>query len=124
MQKNYRIFRVVVARELSKKQIRKFVNLDLKLAFVHGALCMSISGQCYMSAMMSSRSANRGLCAQTYRLPFSATDNPQACALSLKSLSLFYNYLDEMRVISGTSFKIEGRMKRPEYVCISCNCLL
>ena len=82
--------------------------------FIHGALCMSVSGQCYMSAMFGSRSGNRGLCAQPCRLPFSAPDNT-ANALSLKDLSLI-DYLPQIEKMGITSVKIEGRLKRPEYV--------
>lgn len=108
--------RVVVPRELTKNEI-KFLseNTDAELeVFVHGALCMSVSGQCYMSAMLGSRSGNRGLCAQPCRLPFSA-DKSGSCHLSLKDNSLV-PYLSELEEMGVTSFKIEGRMKRPEYV--------
>ncbi|MDO4379279.1 MAG: U32 family peptidase [Clostridia bacterium] len=108
--------RAVLPRELSKKEIEDLRNsTDLELeVFVHGALCMCVSGQCYMSAMLGSRSGNRGLCAQPCRLPFSAAE-PGRHDLSLKDLSL----IDELPTLSEigiNSFKIEGRMKRPEYV--------
>lgn len=107
--------RVVVARELSKKQIEKCCNRGVEIeAFVHGALCMSVSGQCYMSAMIGSRSANRGRCAQACRLPFSNHINSEN-ALSLKDMCLV-PHLKEMENIGVSSLKIEGRMKRPEYV--------
>lgn len=108
--------RVVVPRELSKNEI-KFLseNTDAELeVFVHGALCMSVSGQCYMSAILGSRSGNRGLCAQPCRLPFSAGKSG-SCDLSLKDNSLV-PYLGELEKMGIASFKIEGRMKRPEYV--------
>lgn len=108
--------RVVVPRELTKDEI-KFLseNTDAELeVFVHGALCMSVSGQCYMSALLGSRSGNRGLCAQPCRLPFSA-DKSGSCDLSLKDNSLV-PYLSELEEMGVASFKIEGRMKRPEYV--------
>ena len=112
--------RVVLARELSKTEIKeiadklKSMNCPIELeVFVHGALCMSVSGQCYMSAMLGGRSGNRGLCAQPCRLPFNAGGNGHD--LSLKDLSLISN-LRELHEIGVTSFKIEGRMKRPEYV--------
>ncbi|MEI6578975.1 MAG: DUF3656 domain-containing protein, partial [Eubacteriales bacterium] len=82
--------------------------------FVHGALCMSVSGQCYMSAMLGSRSGNRGLCAGPCRLPFAAK-NGTGFDLSLKDLSLI-EHLGELEALGIRSFKIEGRMKRPEYV--------
>lgn len=112
--------RVVLARELSKSEIKeiadnlKKANCPIELeVFVHGALCMCVSGQCYMSAMLGGRSGNRGLCAQPCRLPFDAGGN--GYDLSLKDLSLISN-LKELHKIGVTSFKIEGRMKRPEYV--------
>lgn len=107
--------RVVLPREMSLdeiKDIRENTNLELEL-FVHGALCMCVSGQCYLSSVIGSRSGNRGLCAQPCRLPFSAKGDKNEYALSLKDLSLI-EHLKEMDGI--TSLKIEGRMKRPEYV--------
>ncbi len=108
--------RVVVPRELTKNEIKYLAeNTKAELeVFVHGALCMSVSGQCYMSAFLGSRSGNRGLCAQPCRLPFSA-DKTGGCNLSLKDNSLV-PYLGELEEIGVASFKIEGRMKRPEYV--------
>lgn len=108
--------RVVLPREMSFDEIKEIAacaDTELEM-FVHGALCMSVSGQCYMSAMIGQRSGNRGLCAQTCRLPFSACSRGR-CVLSLKDLSLIerLSQLDELGVIS---LKIEGRMKRPEYV--------
>lgn len=108
--------RVVPARELDKNVLRRICREDIEVeVFVHGALCMSVSGQCYMSAMMGSRSANRGCCGQACRLPFSARGYRSAAALSLKDLSLLPN-ARELAEIGVDSFKIEGRMKRPEYV--------
>lgn len=107
--------RVVLSRELSYKQISEISRLDIETeVFVHGALCMSVSGQCYMSAMIGSRSANRGLCAQPCRLPFSACRNKNFNALSLKDLCLA-EHIRELENAGVTSLKIEGRMKRPEY---------
>ncbi len=108
--------RAVVPRELTREEIKNLcenTNIELEV-FVHGALCMSVSGQCYMSAMLGSRSGNRGLCAQPCRIPFSA-DNSGSCDLSLKDNSLI-PYLKELEEMGVASFKIEGRMKRPEYV--------
>lgn len=108
--------RAVLPRELTKEEIkalRKSTDMELEV-FVHGALCMCVSGQCYMSAMLGSRSGNRGLCAQPCRLPFSAGE-PGRHDLSLKDLSLI-EHLEELSEIGIDSFKIEGRMKRPEYV--------
>ncbi len=107
--------RVVLPREMSLgeiREIRKSTDIELEI-FVHGALCMCVSGQCYLSSMLGSRSGNRGLCAQPCRLPFTARGNKNDAALSLKDLSL----IDDLDKLDGiTSLKIEGRMKRPEYV--------
>ncbi len=112
--------RVVLAREMTKEEIREIADncpIELEI-FVHGALCMSMSGQCYMSAMLGSRSGNRGACAQSCRLPFSVGKSRKKCnchALSLKDNSII-SYLSEMQAMGVASAKIEGRMKRPEYV--------
>lgn len=108
--------RAVLARELSLEEIEYIAkNSPIEIeAFVHGALCMCVSGQCLMSAMLGSRSANRGLCAQPCRLPFAAP-NGTGHDLSLKDLSAV-DYLQRLRDAGVCSFKIEGRMKRPEYV--------
>ena len=108
--------RVVPARELDSETISRICGTGIETEiFVHGALCMSVSGQCYMSAMIGSRSANRGCCGQACRLPFSAVGNKDKAALSLKDLSLLPN-VHELVAMGVDSFKIEGRMKRPEYV--------
>ncbi|MBQ5397944.1 MAG: U32 family peptidase [Ruminococcus sp.] len=109
--------RVVLSRELSREEIREIAlacpEIELEV-FVHGALCMSVSGQCYFSAVLGSRSGNRGRCAQTCRLPFSVGGKGNY-ALSLKDQSII-DYLRELEEIGVTSAKIEGRLKRPEYV--------
>ena len=109
--------RVVLSRELSKAEIKNIheacPEMELEV-FVHGALCMSVSGQCYFSSMLGGRSANRGMCAQTCRLPFRA-DGCGNYALSLKDNSII-DRLDELYEIGVSSAKIEGRMKREEYV--------
>lgn len=108
--------RVVVSRELSLEQIREICSAGIEVeAFVHGALCMSVSGQCYMSAMIGSRSADRGMCAQACRLPFSAIKGEQRYDLSLKDVSLV-EHIHELENAGVCSLKIEGRMKRAEYV--------
>ena len=108
--------RVVLAREMSRDEIKKAAEIPIELeVFVHGALCMSVSGQCYFSAMLGSRSGNRGACAQTCRLPFSINGKRDGHALSLKDNSLI-PCLRELEAIGVASAKIEGRMKRPEYV--------
>lgn len=108
--------RVVLARELPLDIIREISSLPVETeVFVHGALCMSVSGQCLMSAFIGSRSANRGQCAGACRLPFSALGNdPDRYDLSLKDLS-YIKCTDELVKAGVSSFKIEGRMKRPEY---------
>ena len=108
--------RVVLSRELSLAEIREIrefcPEVELEV-FVHGALCMCVSGQCYFSAMLGGRSANRGMCAQPCRLPMRYGDNDHA--LSLKDNGSL-NYLRELQEMGIASAKIEGRMKRPEYV--------
>lgn len=108
--------RAVLPRELSEKEIRSICeSTDMELeVFVHGAQCMSVSGQCLMSSVIGSRSGNRGLCAQPCRLPFGTGSNNEYF-LSLKDLSLV-DKLSDLREMGVSSFKIEGRMKRPEYV--------
>ena len=110
--------RGVLSRELPIDVIMRLSKLGIETeVFVHGALCMSVSGQCYMSAFIGSRSANRGLCAQACRLPASA-DGREAYALSLKDVSLL-SHMGELEKAGVSSFKIEGRMKRPEYVAMA-----
>ncbi len=108
--------RVVLSRELSRQEIGQITADADRLGietevFVHGALCMCLSGQCYMSAVIGQRSGNRGTCAQPCRLAFADGSYP----LSLKDMSLL-EWVDELTQMGVASFKIEGRMKRPEYV--------
>lgn len=108
--------RVVLARELSLCQteaIHRQCPIELE-TFVHGALCMSVSGQCYFSSVLGSRSGNRGLCAQPCRLPFFAPGGT-GHDLSLHDLSLI-SRIAELEKAGSVSLKIEGRLKRPEYV--------
>lgn len=111
--------RVVLSRELSRDEIYEIAkNSPIELeVFVHGALCMSVSGQCYFSAMLGSRSGNRGACAQPCRLPFSVNGGT-GHDLSLKDCSVI-SHLRELQDMGITSAKIEGRMKRPEYTAVS-----
>ena len=112
--------RVILARECDKGTIQEIVDaanvlpapIGIEL-FVHGALCVSVSGQCGLSAMIGGRSGNRGLCAQPCRMDFANGDRHYA--LSLKDLCLVdeVQQLDEMGICA---LKIEGRMRRPEYV--------
>ena len=113
------ISRVVLARELSRKDIAYICEhspVEIE-TFVHGALCMSYSGQCYMSSVIGGRSGNRGLCAQPCRLNYGWGDYADAYPLSLKDASLA-GHLKEMQEMGVASAKIEGRMKRPEYVWV------
>ena len=114
--------RVVLAREMSRDEISECVGRGVEIeVFAHGALCMCVSGQCYFSAMLGRRSGNRGLCAQTCRLPFAPADKcdkaieGRDAALSLRDLAL-YPYVQELAALGVDSLKIEGRRKRPEYV--------
>lgn len=108
--------RVVLSREMSREEIAHAAKIPVELeVFVHGALCMSVSGQCYFSAMLGSRSGNRGACAQPCRLPFSVGGQKGGYALSLKDNSLI-SHIQDLQSIGVASAKIEGRMKRPEYV--------
>lgn len=115
--------RAVLARELSLQEIVAIKNqssIALE-GFVHGALCVSYSGQCYVSQAFTSRSANRGTCSQLCRLPYTLYDcDGNALVenqhlLSLKDMDRS-NYLAEMIEAGITSFKIEGRMKELSYV--------
>ncbi|MBO7519188.1 MAG: U32 family peptidase, partial [Clostridia bacterium] len=113
------IKRVVLAREMSREAIKEFCkaaakeNIEVEV-FVHGALCMCVSGQCLLSSVLGGRSGNRGLCAGPCRLRFSAAEEDRY-DLSLKDLSLV-PYIKELESFGVKSVKIEGRMKRPEYV--------
>lgn len=116
MLQNLGFSRIVLARELSLaeiKEIRKNVTAELEV-FVHGAHCMGASGNCYLSAMLGERSGNRGLCAQGCRLNWKS-QHGRDYALSLKDMS-YLDTIGDLRDIGVESFKIEGRMKRPEYV--------
>lgn len=110
--------RIVLARELTVDEIKTIAEsttAEIEV-FIHGALCMSVSGACLLSSMIGSRSGNRGRCAQPCRLNFKCNDREYA--LSLKDLSLI-DKINELAQAGVTSLKIEGRMKRPEYVAAS-----
>lgn len=112
------IHQAVLARELSLDEIA-FIHsqTDISLeTFVHGAHCMSVSGLCYFSSALGERSGNRGLCAQPCRMDFRCKGREYA--LSLKDLS-FVTHIKELYEAGVSSLKIEGRMKRPEYVAAS-----
>ncbi|WP_312280604.1 DUF3656 domain-containing protein [Oscillibacter sp.] len=130
--------RVVIARECSREDtanIYKSCPAEIEV-FVHGALCMCYSGQCAMSALIGGRSGNRGRCAQPCRLPYTLTElsgpdvsglesppsllgNPKknAYPLSLKDNCLA-GFLEDMAQMGVACLKLEGRMKRPEYVAV------
>lgn len=114
--------RIVLSRELSLNEI-EYISKDLGIEtemFVHGALCVSYSGQCLMSSMIGGRSGNRGRCAQSCRLPYtlireSDRKETKGYLLSPKDMCTIDNIADLIK--TGTSsLKVEGRMKKPEYV--------
>ena len=109
--------RVVCAREMSRRDIKSLIdNSPLEAeVFVHGALCVSHSGQCLFSSLVGGRSGNRGECAQPCRLPYKTGRGGQDYPLSLKDLTLA-SHIPELCELGITSLKIEGRMKSPEYV--------
>ncbi len=111
------VSRVVLSRELSREEIRYIcANTTVEIeVFVHGALCMCYSGQCYLSAVIGGRSGNRGRCAQPCRQSYGYTHWEEKYPLSLKDNCLVA-YLQELQQMGVTSVKLEGRMKRPEYV--------
>ncbi len=111
--------RVVLSRELSRQQIayicrRSPIEIEV---FVHGALCMCYSGQCFLSSAIGGRSGNRGMCAQPCRMMYGWAGHADSYPLSLKDMSLVH-HLRELEEMGVASAKIEGRMKRPEYVAI------
>lgn len=115
--------RVVLARELSIEEVKEIcdkVPVEIE-CFVHGAICYCYSGQCLFSSFLGGRSGNRGRCAQPCRLPYEAFEDKQPLGkkkerypLSLKDM-MTIEYIPELVEAGITSFKIEGRMKRPEY---------
>lgn len=115
--------RVILGRELSLKEIKKIgenTNIELE-SFIHGALCVSYSGRCYMSQYLAKKSGNRGECIQPCRLPYSLIDSEgkvlikDKYLLSLKDFNLS-DYLEDLIDAGITSFKIEGRLKDIDYV--------
>ena len=109
--------RVVLSRELSREEIRYIcANSPVEIeVFGHGALCMCYSGQCYMSAVIGGRSGNRGRCAQPCRQSYGYGHWQDKYPLSLKDNCLVH-YLQELEEMGVASLKLEGRMKKPEYV--------
>jgi putative protease len=111
--------RVVLSRELSREQIASICrNSPIEIeVFGHGALCMCYSGQCFFSSVIGGRSGNRGLCAQPCRLKYVWNGRADQYPLSLKDMSLV-NHLKELQDMGVSCLKLEGRMKRPEYVAV------
>jgi len=109
--------RVVLSRELSREEIRYIcANSPIEIeVFGHGALCMSYSGQCYLSAAIGGRSGNRGRCAQPCRQSYGHGRWQNKHPLSLKDNCLV-QYVKDLEAMGVASLKLEGRMKRPEYV--------
>lgn len=111
--------RVVVARELSADQLRVICRdspVEIEV-FGHGSLCMCYSGQCWFSAVVGRRSGNRGQCAQPCRLPYGFGRGGKGFPLSLRDNCLI-DHLKTLRDMGAASIKLEGRMKRPEYVAV------
>ena len=107
--------RAVLAREMSLEEIRACSGLGIETeVFVHGALCVACSGQCLFSSLVGGRSGNRGRCAQPCRLPYQM-DGRNGYLLSTRDLCAI-DQLDQLAEAGVSSFKIEGRLKRPEYV--------
>ena len=122
--------RVVLARELSMPEVEhitKHCGIETE-CFVHGALCMCVSGQCYMSAFLGGRSGNRGSCAGPCRLPFEANALPEGKPGRLHHLSLKDNSvidkMDKLQALGVASAKIEGRLRTPEYVAAAVSACL
>jgi len=111
--------RVVLSRELGRKEIAYICEhspIEIEV-FGHGAMCMCYSGQCYFSSVIGGRSGNRGLCAQPCRLKYGWGNKANEYPLSLKDMSLA-GHLKELNDMGVACLKLEGRMKRPEYVAI------
>ncbi len=122
--KNLGFKRVVLAREMTAAEVESIVRssgMEIEV-FVHGALCVCYSGQCLMSSMIGGRSGNRGRCAQPCRMEYQLgfnrerlVETPGTYLLSPKDIALIHD-IPELHKIGVTSLKVEGRMKRPEYV--------
>lgn len=111
--------RVVLSRELSRDALEHIcIHTPIEIeVFAHGALCMCYSGQCFFSSVLGGRSGNRGLCAQPCRLNYGWGNRADAHPLSLKDLSLI-QWIRELKKMKVACLKLEGRMKRPEYVAV------
>lgn len=114
------IQRMVLARELTLEGIREISAMHETEVFIHGALCISYSGKCLMSSMLGGRSGNRGRCAQNCRMEYQLMDETgsrraEGFLMSPRDLSTL-DIVEKMKATGTASFKIEGRLKRPEYV--------
>lgn len=110
--------RVVLPRELTFeeiKEIREKSDIELEI-FVSGALCISYSGNCYMSSFIGGRSGNRGMCAQPCRKKYTSDGNDEGYTLSPKDQLYGYDEIQKLKEIGIDSIKLEGRMKEPNYV--------
>lgn len=118
--KSIGVSRIVLAREVSKEEIKEFNKLGIELEiFIHGALCFSYSGMCYMSYYKGGRSGNRGNCAQPCRKQYELLEDGEpltkGALLSMKDLNTIAN-IKELLSLGVTSLKIEGRAKSLEYL--------
>jgi len=114
--------RIVLARELNLKQIKKISKIIKTEVFIHGAMCVSVSGRCFLSQHLFNQSANRGKCIQPCRRPYTIKDNQRKSLritnhhiLSAKDLCTL-PFIDKLKKANITSFKIEGRNREPEYI--------
>lgn len=116
--KSIGLSRVVLARELSFEEIKKIrENTDIELeVFVSGAMCISYSGNCYISSFIGGRSGNRGMCAYTCRKQFKQDDNKLRYTLSPNDQLLTFNEIKKLEEIGINAIKIEGRKKNENYV--------
>ncbi len=114
--------RVVPARECTLAELRRMADTGMEIeAFAHGALCVCVSGQCLFSSMVGGRSGNRGKCAQPCRLPYRMQNGERGYLLSPRDLMLI-EHLPELLHAGVCSLKLEGRMKKPEYVAVVTSC--
>ncbi len=109
------VSRIVPARELSLDEVLEIKSTGVSVeCFIHGAMCYCYSGSCLFSSVLGGRSGNRGMCAQPCRLPYSLGEKKECYPLSLKDMCTI-DILEELIKAGIDSFKIEGRMKKPEY---------
>lgn len=119
--KDLGVKRIILARELELNEIKEIiekVKIEVEV-FVHGALCYSYSGNCYFSSIVGKRSGNRGACAQPCRMLYEY-ENEKSYLMSMKDLNTL-EYINKLCEINVTSFKIEGRLRKSEYVYVVVN---